>query len=157
MKKYFILCCLLSLSSCFIISGSYPFAEYYKFDMPTDSLIARIKDLKKNNPQYNVITTFENGEEGILPDQYVDNFYSCYFYIKSIKTTMSCEINVSKEVQDAPTKIGFVGVTTSPNFASWKTINTKELSKEENLKLKKVFELVILDKLGVWKKDCCLN
>ncbi|BEH00520.1 hypothetical protein BSYN_27840 [Bacteroides sedimenti] len=125
--------------------------------MPTDSLIARIKDLKKNNPQYNVITTFENGEEGIYPDHYNNNFYICYFYVKSIKTTMHCVINVSKEVKDVQTEIGFDGVTTSPNFASWKTINSKELSKEENLKLKKVFELVILDKLGVWKKDCCLN
>ncbi|WP_353331736.1 hypothetical protein [Bacteroides sedimenti] len=154
MKKYFILYCLLFLSSCFIISGSYPYAEYYRFDIPSDSLIVRIKELKKNNPQYNVITTFENGEIGVLPDDYSENFYSCYFYIKSIKTTMFCVINVSKEVKDTQAKIGFVGITTSENFASWKTINTKELSKEDNLKLKKFFEALILDKLGVWEKDC---
>jgi len=160
MRNYFILGCIFLLSSCFIISGSYPYAEYYKFSIPSEELVGRIKALKKNNPQYNVITTFENGEKGILPDEYLDNFYSCYFYIKSIKTTIHCVINVSKEVKEVenkPTKIEFVGVTTSANFASWKTINTKELSKEENAKLKKIFEIVILDKLGVWEKDCFFN
>lgn len=70
---------------------------------------------------------------------------------------MHCVINVSKEAEDKSAKIGLDGVTTSANFASWKTINTKELSKEENAKLKKIFEIVILDKLGVWEKDCFLN
>lgn len=157
MKNYFILGCIFLLSSCFIISGSYPYAEYYKFNIPSEELVGRIKALKKSNLQYNVITTLENGEKGVYPDHYNNNFYSCYFYIKSIRTTMHCVINVSKEVEDKTAKIGFVGVTTSANFASWKTINTKELSKEENAKLKKIFEILILDKLGAWEKDCFLN
>lgn len=159
MKKSFILYCLIFLSSCFVISGSYPYAEYYRFDIPRDSLILRVKELKKNNPQYNVITTLENGKEGIYPDHYNNNFYICYFYIKSIRTTMHCVINVSnsESVKNLPAEIGFSGVTTSDNFASWKTINTKELSKEENLKLKKVFETVILNKLGSWKKESFLK
>lgn len=159
MKKSFILYCLIFLSSCFVISGSYPYAEYYRFDIPKDSLISRIKELKKNNPQYNVITTLENGEKEVLQDSCDGYFYCCYFYIKSIKTTLFCVINVSnnEKTKDLPTEIGFVAITTSDNFASWKTINTKELSKEENLKLKKVFETVILNKLGSWKKESFLK
>lgn len=47
MKNYFILGCIFLLSSCFIISGSYPYAEYYKFNIPSEELVGRIKVLKK--------------------------------------------------------------------------------------------------------------
>ena len=150
---------LFLISSCdLIISGSYPYSENYTFDISRDKLIARIKELKNKNPDYKVITTFEKGEKGELPDGMNPQdtssvFYTCYFYIRDSHMTLHCVINISNQVSSCPARIQLTSMTKSINFGNWKDINTKYLSKSENSQIKKIFESQILDKLGTWRRD----
>lgn len=161
MKSVFfiIMTCLISFNSCDLIrSGMYPFSEKYKFDISREELITLIKDFKEKNPEFKVMTTFENGKIGELPDGMnpqdpLDVFYAIYFYKTDLHMTLLGVINMSKEISARPTMIQLVGMTKSKNFGSWKTINSKDLSKEENAQIKGVFETQILDKLGKWERE----
>ncbi len=150
---------LFFISSCgLIISGSYPHSENYTFDIPREKLITKIKEFKDRNHVYKVMTTFENGEKGELPDGMNPQdtssvFYGCFFYISSLQTTVNCVVNMSKEIPASPTLIQLVGMTKSRNMVNWKRINTKDLLKSENAQVKKVFENQILNKLGAWKRN----
>lgn len=150
---------LFFISSCgLIISGSYPHSENYTFDIPRQKLITKIKEFKDRNHVYKVMTTFENGENGELPDgmnlqDTSSVFYGCFFYIPSLQTTVNCVVNMSKEIPTSPTLIQLVGMTKSRNMGNWKRINTKDLSKSENVQVKKAFESQILNKLGAWKRN----
>lgn len=156
MKYFGILFFLIICNSCnLIISGSYPYSEKYTFDISREELITKIKEFKEKNPEYKVMTTFENGEIGEKQDKLVTNnmFYGCLFYFSELQITVNCVINMSKEISTRPAMIQLVGMTKSKNFGSWKTINSKNLSKEENAQIKKAFETQILDKFGAWKRD----
>jgi hypothetical protein len=158
--KYFgILFFLIVFNSCnLIISGSYPYSEEYTFDISREELITKIKEFKEKNPNFKVMTTFENGEVGELhggmnSQDTLNVFYAIYFYKTDLQMTLLCVINMSKEISTRPATIQLVGMTKSKNFGSWKTINSKDLSKEDNTQIKSAFESQILDKLGEWKRD----
>lgn len=159
MKYFGILFFLIVCYSCnLIISGSYPYSEKYTIDISREELITKIKAFKEENQEYKVMTTFENGEAGELPDginpqDSLDNFYAIYFYETDLQMTLLCVINMSKEISTHPAMIQLVGMTKSKNFGSWKTINSNELSKEENAQIKTAFETKILDKLGKWERE----
>jgi len=159
MKYRFLILLLVVFSSCnLIISGSYPYSENYSINNSREELISKIKVFKEQNIEYRVMTTFENGEGGELPDglnpqDTLDIFYAIYFYTTDLNMTLLSVINMTKEIPTRPATIQLVGMTKSKNFGSWKTINTKDLSKEENAQIKALFETRILDKLGVWKHD----
>ena len=159
MKYRFLILLLVIFSSCnLIISGSYPYSENYTFNISREELISKIKEFKEKNIEYRVMTTFENGERGELPDglntqDTLDIFYAIYFYKTDLNMTLLSVINMTKEIPTRPATIQLVGMTKSKNFGSWKTINTKDLSKEENAQIKALFETRILDKLGAWKHN----
>jgi len=95
----------------------------------------------------------ENGKE-IYSMTRTENsvFYSFYFHFSDIKADVHCVINVSEQVADTnPSILQLTGVTFSTNWAKWKRINTKELTKKENREIKKKFETEILNNLGKWK------
>jgi hypothetical protein len=159
MKYRFLILLLVVFSSCnLIISGSYPYSETYSINISREELISKIKEFKEQNIEYRVMTTFENGEKGELPDglnpqDTLDIFYAIYFYTTDLNMTLLSVINMTKEIPTRPATIQLVSMTKSKNFGSWKTINTKDLSKEENAQIKALFETRILDKLGAWKHD----
>lgn len=131
-------------------AGSYSYSENYTFNTQREDLIVKINHLKNQEPQLKVMTVFENGKIGELPDRHLQNFYSCYFYLPKNKITAHCVINTNNT--GYPTVLQFVGISEYANFASWKSINTDQLSKKENKEIKIIFETEILDKLGKWRK-----
>lgn len=155
--KYYILLLLpiICISCKFIISGYYTYAERYTFDLSSHELITKIKDFKEKNPEYKVMTTFENGEKGELQDRLSTNnrTYSIWFFYSDLHITVHCFISMSKETLNQSTTIGLASMTKSKNFGGWKSINTKDLSKEENAQIKEMFETQILDKLGKWERE----
>ena len=159
LKHFGILFFLIVCNSCnLIISGSYPYSENYAFNISREELIIKIKVFKEENPEYKVMTTFENGEAGELPDgmnpqDTLNVFYAIYLYNADLQMTLLSVINMSKEIPTRPAAIQLVSTTKSKNFGSWKDVNTPDLSKSENAQIKRIFETQILDKLGAWKRD----
>ncbi len=160
---------LFLFTSCIFAAGSYPFAEYYIVDMQKDSLVNRIELFKQKNPEFRVFQPSKKGglyEPGgfyysVLgePNRHTDArsdsslFYSCYFYFSDIGAFIHCIMNVSRKGEEHPAILGLSGVTYSPNFGEWLTINGRDISKEENEMIKKKFETEILNELGKWKRD----
>lgn len=132
-------------------SGSYPYAEYYRFNISRNELINRINHFKEDNPQYILVTTDDQGKEIEYSDSYTDNFYHIYFYFKDTNETVHCFINTN-DIKGG-TFFGLDAISKGVNFGSWKVINTKDLSKERNNDIKKKFETEILDKLGSWQRE----
>ena len=132
-------------------AGSNVYSERYTFNKKREDLISKINYFKNQEPQFKVMTTFEDKTRGELPDKYIQNFYRFYFYLPEEKITVHCVINTNGA--DLPVVLQFVGISRSANFASWERINTDQLSKKDNKEIKKKFETEILDKLGKWKRD----
>ncbi|MFI2743487.1 hypothetical protein ACG2LH_12155 [Zhouia sp. PK063] len=168
--KSIFLIVLFGLISCnFLGAGSYPYSENYLYKFPCDTLIQRIKQFEAIHPKYKVYEKNEKGDY-IEMDHYsesrigksnksykdynknVDSF-SIYFYLEEIKGTILCSINLGEESRKSKVSIlNLVAITYSKNFASWKTINTDDLSKKQNKEIKELFENKIANKLGNWIK-----
>jgi len=142
---------LFVLQSCgLLMVGSYPCAEYYQFIMPMDELIEKTNAFKEENPIYKFFSYNEKNEEEIL-DGYGEYFYHLYFYFEDIDQKVHCVIKKGDNSHSC--RIGLVSMSESNIIlGGWKSINTKDLSKEENEAIKKKFETEILDKLGEWKR-----
>ena len=127
--------------------GSYPYAEYYEFEIPMEELIQKINIFKEENPNYKLFTYNKDNREEVL-DKYTEHFYHLYFYFEDINQTIHCVIIGKGNIS----QIGLDAMSEGVIFVGWKNINTKDLSKEENKAIKKKFEVEILDKLGKWKQ-----
>lgn len=147
MKTIYLIISIFVMTSCDLFkAGSYPYAEYYTFDISREELMIKINEFRDKNPEYKL----KRNTDGIGGSGY---YYVVYFYLPSEKATIICVINVSNQVKEIPAEIGLTAITYSSNFSGWKRINTKELSKEKNDFIKRIFESEILDKLGKWKKN----
>lgn len=159
-KKISIALCLCILLYCGYIftlfyiasefTATYPNTEWYKFDVSTTKLIGNINEFKDNNSKYKLNSQKKKGDRS---DKLEDsgNYYHFYFYIPSRKSTMHCIVSMREESGDFSSVIGLDAISEGTNFATWKDINSQDLSKEENDAIKKLFETEILDKLGKWK------
>lgn len=132
-------------------AGSYPYAEYYKFNISRNELINRINHFKEDNPQYILVTSNEKGELRKFQDKKIENFYVIYFYMQDIDMTLHCIINTNGN--DKPTSLGFNSVSKGVNFGSWQRVNSKDLPEQNNKEIKKKIETEILDKLGSWQRE----
>jgi hypothetical protein len=134
---------LLLFSSC----GNYFFIQFYDFhDISVEQLVNRIDTFKNKYPEYKLIRVSSEGIYGEYPDTYEKNYYNLYFHFKDTDQTLHCII------LDEPTIIGLDAVSQGTNFGGWKDINTVELTREENDRIKKKFETEILNQLGKWKR-----
>ncbi|MDP4272529.1 MAG: hypothetical protein Q8909_20770 [Bacteroidota bacterium] len=160
---YIALTLLVGCFSC----GSYYYAEEYSTNMSCDKFIKKLDKFKETYPQYKCTQTNDKGgtyEKGtyyyysksggnIETSTRTDSstFYSFYLHFSDIKADIHCVINVSTQnpnTSDSNCTVQLTGVTYSHNWASWKTINNfKEISREENKKIKRKFETEILQKL----------
>jgi hypothetical protein len=157
---------LLFMSFLFISCGSYPFAERYIFNISNNEFIVKLQEFKENNPEFRVYqsnkdsvyevknTYYEyDGTSNIFTDTLTKNsvIYTCHFYFSDIKAAIHTVINLRGDT--IPCVFELTGVTYSPNFGGWQTINNyKQISKEDNKMLKGKFETEILDKLGAkWR------
>jgi len=140
---------LYTFTSAFI-GDIYMYSEKYVIRDPSQQLIKSINNFKKNNVAYKLITTNKDGNETVFQDYYSKKHYHVFFYFKDIDLTIQCLLN---PIDSNSSHIALYAVSTGVNFASWKSINTKDLSKDENIYIKKKFESEILDKLGKWERD----
>ena len=124
--------------------GSYPYAEYYQFDMTTDKLIEKTNMFKQEHPTYKVFTYNEVGNKEEVLGSQNEYDYTLHFYFEDIDKKIHCVIKGNR--------IGLTAIEEGITiFGDWKDINTKDLSKKENKEIKKKFETEILDKLGEWE------
>ena len=170
MPKNILILLLLVLTSCdFLRTGSNPYSENYLFQFPYDTLISKINKFKEANPNYKVLqyndkgvlydidsySEIRVGDSNITYEEYNENvdWFNAYFYLDEIEGTVLCSINLSKVSRDFQNStLKLISITYSKNFASWKTINTEDLSEEENKKIKALFEKKVVDHLGDWHK-----
>lgn len=114
-----------------ISAGSYPYSEKYIVKMNELELIDRINKFKENNPEYKV----PNLEDHRSSHVYKNKVFSCW--TRPWKDDVS---NISVFALDA--------VRDGIGLGNWKTVNTKDLTKEENKQIKQVFKENILSKLN---------
>lgn len=132
----------------------YQDSEEYIVEQSKDDLINIIETFRSSNPSYKLITTNEEGEYIYYQDSNSSKHYNVYFYFKDIDLTIKCLLDYINEDES---RFSLYAVSKGVNFASWKTINTKELTRKENKEIKKKFEKEILDNLGSWKRDSFFN
>lgn len=145
MTKHLIIFSLLFISSCTLFnSGSYGNAEYYEFNFTNQELIDRIHKFKHDNSLF----TTKRHTDGL--DQ-SENFYNIYFYLEDEKALAYCVLLMNKNRKSDKAIFGFHYIESDTSYSLDGRINTDELSKEENKRIKKKIETEILSKLGKWK------
>ena len=146
-KKCFILILLIILHSCKdankFSAGSYPYAEIYIINKPESVVIDKIIKLKEDNPNYKVPKLQWVGKEVELLDGKNSHWYYFYFYFKN--TDQIIEFWIRKGDQPNETKIGLFSV--SKGLKGITCLVNKDLSKEENEKLKEIFKENIINKI----------
>jgi hypothetical protein len=105
--------------------GSYARAETYEFDIPEDSLIAIIEEVKNENPDINLIkeVNIQNGKNFKLIDgrsDELDYWYSIYFYYPDKNEILHTWTRPNSE---RSTTFAFVGINSGLSLGNWKTIN----------------------------------
>lgn len=133
-----------------MFTAKYPNTEWYQFNVSTSELIESINKFKDDNPQYKLNSKKKIGDSSDKLGNF-GSFGSFYFYLPSRKSTVHCIIRMGGDTENTTSEIGLNAISEGINFANWKDINTKKLSKEENNDIIKIFESEILDKLGKWK------
>lgn len=169
-KKIFTLGLILFFCACDLLRvGSNAYSEDYLFELGNKDLIRSIEHFKIQNPDYKVYQVNEQdsvyepggyyetriGDTSLHYDEFNTkaSSFDVYFYFSDTGATIYCTINLSNPQRTNNKSIlSLVGLTYSKNFASWKTINTEDLSEEENEKIKALFEKRILNKLGTWSR-----
>jgi len=144
---YVIYMCVLFYTAS-VFTAKYTNVEWYKFDISASELIECTNKFKDDNPEYKLNSKMKKGDRSDKLDDF-GNFYHFYFYLPSLKSTIHCIINMREA--GSSSKIGLDAVSPGTDFAGWKSINTDNLTKEDNKELKKKFQTEILDKLGKWK------
>lgn len=126
----------------------YMSSEEYIVNKSFNDLDWQIYQFKKTNPQYYLIKTNEKGEDIVYEDHSSNKHYHVFFYWEDKNLTVQCLID---PIDNKNALLSLYAVSKGTNFASWKLINTDDLTKKENKEIKKKFEVEILDKLGKWK------
>ncbi len=124
-------------------SGSYPNAEIFEIELPKEKVIDRIDNIKTNTGLQ--VPPFEwAGKETFLKDKKLNNGYVIfYIFIKENKQIIYFYV---REDGFYKTKIGLVSVQNGLSLGNWKDVN-KNLSEEENKKIKELFKEKIISKI----------
>ena len=147
----FILSFILMFVSCdLILSGSYPHAQQYECYVTSNELIGKIQDLKKE--RVNLEVWIKNDSDSIVKmDSYNERFEYLNFKIPITKD--SSIIMYSVIFHHSNPAIILLDRISPLNYRTFKHINTKDFTNEENEKMKKIFEKDILDRLSIkWKR-----
>lgn len=116
---------LIYLFGWWFAPGSYPKAERYEFNIPEDSLIAIIKEVKKEHPEINLTkkVSLTNGKSFSLQEgrrDENDHWYSIYFFYPDkneiIKTW-------TRPIDQSSTSFAFVSINSGLTLGNWRTIN----------------------------------
>lgn len=125
-------------------AGSYPYAEVFEITLPKEDVIHKIDSIKTNEKLQ--VPSFEwAGKETFLQDKTLENgYYIFYIFLKESNQIIYSYI---RETNSKETKIGLVRVQNGLSLGNWKEVN-KDLSEEENERLKKIFEEKIISKIN---------
>lgn len=124
-------------------AGSNTLAEYYECTTSPDYLIKSIEEFKKHYPSYKLNAISDRTDDRNI-------FHYVYFTLPNEKAKIVCVIIKGGH----PTLFGLSAISYEENVSGWKQLNTKDLSKNENERIKKIFENEILDRLNIsWKKQ----
>ena len=129
-------------------SDGYKDSEEYIIEESFSDLDCTVYNFKKSNPRYYLVTTNEKGERYIYKDYQSSKHFHVFFYFQDIDLTIQCLLD---PINDDESMLSIFAISRGVSFASWKNINTDDLSKEENKEIKKKFETEILDQLRKWK------
>lgn len=127
---------------------NYLHSEEYIVKKTYSDLDWEVYNFKKSNPEYALFRINEQGEKYIHKDYQSSKHFHVFFYFEDINLTIQCLLD---PINDKKSLLSLYAISKGVNFASWKSINTNDLSKKENEEIKKKFEVEILDKLGKWK------
>lgn len=142
-NKYIVFGTFLSLTvmiSCIISSGSYPYAEKYKFKIKETELVKIIVKFKNDNPDYCVPKEIQlvDGKKDSN-----DYWYHIYFYYKYENRIVYTWV---RQYDAAYCEFAFVAINTGLTLGNWKDIN-HDFSSDENKLEKEKFERLILNQI----------
>ncbi|MBF0575441.1 hypothetical protein [Dysgonomonas sp. GY617] len=155
-----ILISLLVTGLLYFIAHIYsPGVDVYGQDYRIDNISSfkeiqdKIDSIKTEYPQYRAYASDGKKQTMELVWQETQSKdYVVFFCLKKEKATVLCYIRKDAEEPLENVRITLLRLSKSRNI-SWKDINSKALSKEENEKVKDLFEQEILNKLGKWRKE----
>ena len=147
----FILLFILAFASCdLILSGSYPHAQQYECYVTSNELIKRIQALKKKKE--NLEVWIKNESDSIVKMDTCNERFE-YLNFKIHITEDSTIIIYSVVLRHSNPSIILLDRISPLDYRTFKHINTKDFTNEENKKVKKIFEKNILDGLKIkWKR-----
>lgn len=114
----------------------------------------KIDSLKTKYPQYRAYSIDGKHTKELVWEETEYKYYAVYFYLQEENANVLCCIR--KDAEEPLRSIGIKLLRLSNSKSrdsSWKDINSSALSKEENKKIKDLFEKEILNKLGKWTKE----
>ena len=139
--------------------GSDFYAEKYAIHTTQKELVHKVDSFKKEHPEYRHFGTIDSTlvpketDGPSAPFQSMGDtsllHYSFFFRIASENRIFYCNIiNYDSLNLSEPTVLDFVSVTDTDMRQGYR-INTRDLSRKDNARYKRVFEKEILDNLGV--------
>ncbi|WP_186755666.1 hypothetical protein [Echinicola salinicaeni] len=131
-----------------IAPGSYARAETYEFNIPEDSLLTIIYEVKNENPELDLPRTVNipNGQDFDLEDgrrDEKDYWYSVYFYYPDKNEILH---TWTRPKTKNSTTFAFVGINSGLTLGNWRTVN-ESFWWWKNQPDKKEFEERILKKI----------
>ncbi len=137
--------CFLYVGAWFFSPGSYSRAEIYEFEIPKDSLIQIINEVKFENPDMDLFKNeisqrgyFEDGKHGKS-----DHWYHIYFYYADKRQIVHTWVRQNTRTI---TNFAFIAVSNGSTLGNWTTVNDS-FWWWNNRPLKIEFEKRILEKI----------
>lgn len=114
----------------------------------------KIDSIKTEYPQYRAYSIDGKHTKELVWRETQFKDYTVYFYLKEEKANVLCYIRKDAEEPLKNVRITLLRLSNSKSrSSSWKDINSKALSNEENERIKDLFETEVLNKLGKWRKE----
>lgn len=123
-------------------SGNDGYAQKYEFDVSSSTLIRVIKKFKSNNPGSNPPTAIYDPD---TLDKTTSHFNT---EVYSRRENMSFAFFIETNNNSNRSSIYLVSVNQGMDFREWEIIN-RDLDNTNSLKVKKIFEENILNRLGL--------
>lgn len=128
-------------------SGNDGYAQKYEFEVSSAALIKAVENLKSGNPTF-------NPPAGIYEPDSLDTSNS-HFNVEVYSKKENISFGFFIEKDDSKLNKSFlylVSINRGTDFRDWKFAN-RDLNRSDNLKVKKVFEEEILNKLKLTYKN----
>lgn len=118
---------LAYLGAWFMAPGSYARAETYEFEIPEDSLISIIENVKRENPEIALTQKVKipGGqsffmEEGRKDEKFLDHWYHIYFYYPDKNEIVKTWTRPNNKNS---TTLAFVAINDGLTLGNWRDIN----------------------------------